>query len=559
MNFQICVREVAQLAARLVCTVVFFIAFLGMSAAKAAIPAAERNVLLAIYDDGDGANWTHNDGWGGASGTECGWYGISCDGAGDHITMIDLSENNLIGTLPTSLQDLTQLQYFSTYSNALGGTLPAIAGMTQLVVFLVSNNQISGAIPALDGLDSLQYFIVDGNRLTGAPPLPVPPSLLPGSSALCPNYLEHVNSDAWDTATGLSPWYQLCSAQPDGGTFAPTGSMAHARRDGIAILLNDGRVLVAGGYDGTEVVPASEIYDPVSGTFSASGLLNQGRSDAFAALLPDGKVLVGGGVGSQGILQNTAEIYDPTTGQFALTSPMNEFRSGALAANLPDGRVLVVGGYGPLASAETFDPATGSFTSTGSLGTARSYDVVTALDDGRVLVAAGADYMSDFFSTAELYDPASGTFSYTGSLAYGVAPGDFGTISAAKLHDGRVLVPGGNTPSGYVATAQLYDPVTSTFLDTGDMSAPRNAVVAVTLQNGEVLVAGGYFSNSADVYDPMSNHFVPTGSMGDTHAQAMAVALRDGRALVIGGWSGPSVLASAEIYTPDLIFRGQFD
>lgn len=85
--------------------------------------------------------------------------------------------------------------------------------------------------------------------------------------------------------------------------------------------------------------------------------------------------------------------------------------------------------------------------------------------------------------------------------------------------------------------------------------------MAVTLDNGDVLVAGGYFSNTADVYDPSSNGFVPTGAMQDARAQGMAVALRDGRALLIGGWSTSvsSVLASAEIYTSDLIFRGHFD
>src|SRR5438445_8270239 len=46
--------------------------------AGAAIPSPERAVLDAIYAQTDGAHWTHNYGWGGAIGTECNWYGISC-------------------------------------------------------------------------------------------------------------------------------------------------------------------------------------------------------------------------------------------------------------------------------------------------------------------------------------------------------------------------------------------------------------------------------------------------------------------------------------------------
>src|SRR6476660_1192652 len=47
--------------------------------AAAAIPQTERDVLLAVYTQTDGDHWTHNDAWTGPVGTECTWYGITCD------------------------------------------------------------------------------------------------------------------------------------------------------------------------------------------------------------------------------------------------------------------------------------------------------------------------------------------------------------------------------------------------------------------------------------------------------------------------------------------------
>ena len=63
--------------------VLCFLLLLGWVAlARAADPPkilpAERAVLLALYASTNGAEWKHHDGWGGASGTECSWYGVAC-------------------------------------------------------------------------------------------------------------------------------------------------------------------------------------------------------------------------------------------------------------------------------------------------------------------------------------------------------------------------------------------------------------------------------------------------------------------------------------------------
>ncbi|MER2529260.1 MAG: hypothetical protein ABTR07_15155 [Candidatus Competibacter denitrificans] len=47
--------------------------------ASAAIPLAERDALIALYNSTDGDNWTIKTNWNGAAGTECTWAGVTCD------------------------------------------------------------------------------------------------------------------------------------------------------------------------------------------------------------------------------------------------------------------------------------------------------------------------------------------------------------------------------------------------------------------------------------------------------------------------------------------------
>ncbi len=134
---------------------------------SAAIPTSQRDVLLAIYNQTNGAGWTSSTNWNGAAGTECIWYGITC--VGDTVTAVDLSGNHLQGTLP-SITDLVDLVTFNAGDNQLSGSLPAIAGMASLRRFAVYNNQLTGAIPALTGLPNLREFIVQTNQLSGSIP-----------------------------------------------------------------------------------------------------------------------------------------------------------------------------------------------------------------------------------------------------------------------------------------------------------------------------------------------------------------------------------------------------
>ncbi len=139
------------------------------SAIHAAIPASERTVLTNLYSSTNGASWTTRTNWNAAFGTECTWFGVSCDAAKEHVVAITLAANKLSGSLP-ALSALTSLQTFSAPANQLTGAIPSLAGLAALTLFDVSNNQLSGSIPSLAGLSNLFTLAVSGNQLTGSIP-----------------------------------------------------------------------------------------------------------------------------------------------------------------------------------------------------------------------------------------------------------------------------------------------------------------------------------------------------------------------------------------------------
>jgi hypothetical protein len=338
--------------------------------------------------------------------------------------------------------------------------------------------------------------------------------------------------------------------------FTATGNLNTGRGNQTATLLNNGEVLVVGGYDNSNNVLASaELYNPASGTFTATGNLNIGRVFHTAALLANGKVLIVGGQNSTGSVIASAELYDPSTGTFTLTGSLVTARQLTTATPLANGLVLVAGGsdasFNSLSSAELYNPSTGIFTATGSMSSPRSGEAIL-LYTGKVLVAGGFG-TSGPVASADLYDPTSGTFSPTGNLNF--AREDY---TATALNDGKILLTGGYGTSGLLASAETYDPFAGTFTPTGTMATARDWHCATLLSNGTVLIEGGYDTNNtseatatSELYDPVAGRFSSTGSLITARDTQTATLLNNGMVLISGGYdtSGNS-LASSELYQP---------
>jgi hypothetical protein len=311
----------------------------------------------------------------------------------------------------------------------------------------------------------------------------------------------------------------------------PTGAMTHGRSTHTATTLDDGHVLVAGGYFDALPIPLADLYDAQTGTFTATGSMTTARGFGTTTRLSDGRVLFAGGDPAAwnygGPYIASAELYDPKTGTFSATGSMAKPRNLHTATLLLDGRVLITGGSDvfahALASAELYDPKTGTFSATGSMATTRGFHTATLLLDGRVLITGGDDEgwgNGHFLASAEIYDPKTGTFKPTGSMAARRS-----SHTATLLADGRVLIAGGynevNDGNTSLASAEIYSPKTGKFTTTGSMAAARTFHAATRLADGRVLVTGGAadgwgykgpFLASAEIYDPKTGKFTSTGA-----------------------------------------------
>lgn len=398
--------------------------------------------------------------------------------------------------------------------------------------------------------------------------------------------------------------------------FKPVGPMVEARELPTATVLGDGRVLIAGGAKGSSrhcdpetgwncpsLLATAEIFDPTSNSFSSTGSMADQRVGHTATQLQDGRVLIVGGYHYNASLCNSpgweplasAEIYDPVSETFSPTEPMAVGRAFQTATRLPDGRVLIAGGFAadgcqngheiivPTDSAEIFDPASGAFTNAGLLVDGpRAEHVAVLLGNDTVLLVGGVrntptdfDGLGDYTNvttSTEIFDPSSTSFRPAASMT------DFrANFSAATLADGRVLVEGGYEGDvcddydgsscwpQYLETAEVYDTASGKFQATGAMNTVRENQVSVSLSDGTVLVSGGDVDDrnydpassgidlsrlsSVELFEPSSGSFVLSGSLQYEVTRQAGVRLNDGRVLVVGGSdSAGNAVRLAEVF-----------
>ncbi len=128
-------------------------------------------------------------------------------------------------------------------------------------------------------------------------------------------------------------------------------TISSPREFSTATALMDGRVLVVCG----EATGSADLYDEASGAWVPVAHMGVPRIQHVAVLLRDGRVLV---AGHNGNASDSAEIYDASTDTWTAAASMNQWRASPSAALLTDGRVLVSGGFSDdFSSAEVFDPA----------------------------------------------------------------------------------------------------------------------------------------------------------------------------------------------------------
>lgn len=188
------------------------------------------------------------------------------------------------------------------------------------------------------------------------------------------------------------------------------------------------------------------------------------------------------------------------------------------------------------------------------------------LINGSVLVAGGEDGRRNALADAALFEPAgTGAWTTLPSMWTGRR-----LHAAVRMKDGNVLFCGGiagslSLPTTPIASAEIYDAGTRSWLQIPAMAEPRFSHSASLLPDGQVLVAGGATLRSAqshkalrttEIYNPGTGQWTKGPDMTDARFGHPAVTLTDGRIMVVGGAitvgrGQYSSLAYCEVLTPD--------
>ena len=118
---------------------------------------ADRATLIAFYGATGGTHWEDRTNWHTPESIR-NWKGVSTNSAG-FVTELVLDDNNLSGTLPPELGDLTHLRRLVLDDNELTGSIPPELGkLNGLTMLNLNQNKLTGSIPpefgALPLLDS---------------------------------------------------------------------------------------------------------------------------------------------------------------------------------------------------------------------------------------------------------------------------------------------------------------------------------------------------------------------------------------------------------------------
>lgn len=130
----------------------------------------DYNALVAFYNSTNGDSWTNNTNWLDNTKPLNSWHGLTIEN--NRVTQLNLGSNQLAGSIPPEIGNLTELSSLGLYANQIEGNIPSeIGNLTKLTYLDLSPNRFSGSIPnEIGNLTNLEILFLNQNGLTGSIP-----------------------------------------------------------------------------------------------------------------------------------------------------------------------------------------------------------------------------------------------------------------------------------------------------------------------------------------------------------------------------------------------------
>jgi len=279
-------------------------------------------------------------------------------------------------------------------------------------------------------------------------------------------------------------------------------------------LGSKGRFLViVGGRKGssTHALRRAWMLDRINYEWFEVDALHTARKQ-LATAEANGKVYVAGGWDGEKYLRSV-EVYDTSKSAW-LKAPSMAFARGSFGlGGLDNGDLLAVGGFDGhkhLASVELFSAQNQNWTAIAALKIARS-GVRVAVVAGKVLAIGGFDG-TNVLNTVEEWDAAAGLWKEKA-----------GMLSARRDHalcvvGNTIVVAGGFNGTEDLSSVEMYDPVADSWHSIARMHKCRSGL-SLTILNHKLHAMGGYDGNAylsvSEAYDFKTDEwrFAPEASL----------------------------------------------
>ncbi|MGZ8181375.1 MAG: kelch repeat-containing protein, partial [Methylobacter sp.] len=329
-----------------------------------------------------------------------------------------------------------------------------------------------------------------------------------------------------------------------------TPALSVARIFHTANLLNDDSVLLVGGENDPALrKPDTFVTDSVeafqNGNIESLPALHTARAKHTATLLNDGTLMVAGGIGQDGKPLNAVEIWDPVERQWRDAPQLAMARSMHSATLLSDGRLMISGGLNadgmPLNSVEIWNPSSNTWSAGKPLIYPLQAHASSLLASGNVLVMGGLTLKDMAAERAMLWSKASEEWRPAGLIDIPMYNRHYNRITLVPLADGSARA----FTNYNILQWQPAKAPTNSYPPYGE----RDVYASTLLNDGRILLTGGLMvslgsshgaesppMDAAEIYDPVSNRFTATGRMNQSRFMHSAIALDNGDVVVAGGW-----------------------